>query len=90
MLIAIHYFQEFFFPFMYVGILIMIRALVKPETEPALTFPVNDLKSASTDVKGRHVLVVNNGLNVGPVIDRVRATMGFSYKVKLYIKVANL
>lgn len=43
-------FQELFFPLMYLGILVMIKQLVKPSVKPAAIFPTQPLANFSIDI----------------------------------------
>ena len=66
--------QEILFPLWYIGILIMIRALIKPATQPALSFPVGSLSSFSINTK-HSLYVVSNGLNVNSVMTKIAADL---------------
>ena len=52
----------------------MIKALVKPATQPALSFPVNSLSSFPVNTN-KSLYVVSNGLNISSVMTKIAGNL---------------
>ena len=52
----------------------MIKALVKPATQPALSFPVNSLSSFPVNTN-KSLYVVSNGLNINSVMTKIAGNL---------------
>ncbi|XP_076447270.1 cholesterol transporter ABCA5-like isoform X2 [Babylonia areolata] len=65
--------QEIFFPLMYIGILVAIKASTKPAIKPPLTFPVWPLENFA--ISSQTLFVVSNGHNITPVMNKVVAQL---------------
>lgn len=73
--------QEIFYPLMYLGILIMIKALVKPATQPALSFPVQSLSSFPLNTN-KSLYVVSNGLGITSLMTKITGNLNnMNYQV---------